>query len=73
MTTQAEHLAWCKQRALEILEGGDIAGAWGSFLSDMRNHPETAEHSALMLGMQLVMAGKLSTRTEMKKFIEDFR
>ncbi len=30
-----QHLAWCKQRALEILESGDGAGAVASMISDL--------------------------------------
>ena len=30
-----EHLAWCKSRALEILDRGDRAGAVASMVSDL--------------------------------------
>jgi hypothetical protein len=36
-----QHLEWCKTRALEYLDSGDITGAYSSFLSDMSKHPET--------------------------------
>jgi hypothetical protein len=30
MPTRGERLKWCKDRALEILDGGDIQGAFAS-------------------------------------------
>lgn len=38
--TRAEHLAWCKQRALEYVEAGDVPNAVSSMLSDLRKHSE---------------------------------
>jgi len=71
--TRAEHLQWCKDRAIEILDNGGTAGeAYTSFISDMNNHPETQNHSAIMLGMMLLMGGHNQTPSEMKKFINGF-
>jgi len=39
-TTWAEHLAWCKVRALEYVERGDMLNAVASMASDLRKHPE---------------------------------
>ncbi len=72
METRHEHLEWCKQRALEYVDAGDLAGALGSFNSDMAKHPETANHIALGMGMMLVMGGHLSTKNQMSKYINDF-
>lgn len=55
MTDRAEHLAWCKQRALEYLDAGDLQNAVASMGSDLSKHPETAgRHNSplLMLAMQ---------------------
>jgi hypothetical protein len=41
MRTRAEHLEWCKQRAREYLDRGDLANAVASMGSDMDKHPET--------------------------------
>lgn len=52
--TREEHLAWCKKRALEYLDHGDIQGAFSSFASDMGKHPETkipAELATIGMGM----------------------
>jgi hypothetical protein len=66
---RADHLAWCKQRALEYVDAGDLEGAFASMGSDLRKHPETADHQAPMLGMMLMMSGHLSTPAEMRDWI----
>jgi len=71
-TTREDHLKWCKQRALQYLECGNITNAWASIASDLQKHSETAGHSGLMLGTMQMMAGGLSSVPEMKKFIEGF-
>lgn len=50
----------------------DAKQAWASFVSDMRKHSETESHSALRLGMLLIMSGHHQTPNEMRKFIEGF-
>lgn len=37
--TWAEHLAWCKSRALAYVEAGDTEGAIASMSSDLGKHP----------------------------------
>ena len=68
--TRKEHLDWCKQRAMEYCNEGDLTNALASFMSDLGKHEETVGHPAIMLGMSLSMSGNLSTQSEMKKFIE---
>jgi hypothetical protein len=41
MRTREEHLEWCKQRAREYLDRGELANAVASMGSDMDSHPET--------------------------------
>lgn len=71
-TTRAEHLEWCKKRALEYCDLGDINEAYASMSSDLGKHPETENHAAIQLGMSMLMAGMLSTPHEMAKFIRGF-
>jgi hypothetical protein len=71
-TTRAEHLAWCKQRALEYVDAGDLQGAFASMASDMNKHPETARSDVHVLGMGLLMGGHLSTPGDMRRWIEGF-
>lgn len=70
--TRSEHLAWCKQRALEYVAAGDVNQAWASMASDMRKHPDTANHIAIKLGNQMFVAGFLNSTMEMGKFIRGF-
>lgn len=56
MRTRSEHLAFCKERALEYLSDGDIKNAITSMLSDMDKHPETKVNQYLaLLGMRIIM------------------
>jgi hypothetical protein len=41
--TRDDHLAWCKRRATEYVQTGDLGGAVASMTSDMKKHPETAD------------------------------
>lgn len=72
--TRQEHMQWCKDRALEYVNEGDIDQALASMLSDLGKHPETQSSVASCgpLAMMLKMGGQLSTREDMKKFIEGF-
>lgn len=69
-TTRAEHLKWCKDRAMEYCNNGDLTNALASFASDLGEHEETAGHPAIQLGMMLTISGNLSTQKQMKEFIE---
>lgn len=54
--TRAEHLYWCKKRALEYVEMGDTQQAFTSMASDLNKHPDTLGHGGM----------------EFRKFIEGF-
>lgn len=69
--TREQHLAWCKQRALEYLPD-DPQNAFASMASDLSKHEETANHMAMGLGMMLLINGHLSTADKMREFIEGF-
>jgi hypothetical protein len=72
MMTRAEHLAWCKERALVYADQGDVSQAMASMGSDLNKHPETENHSGMPLMMMLAMNGHLDTPGELRKFIEGF-
>ena len=60
---RAEHLAWCKQRALEYLDQGDLANAVASMGSDLNKHPETGANQTLMLlAMRYILDGDADGR-----------
>lgn len=67
-----EHMQWCKKRALEYVDAGDLTNAYGSMASDMGKHEETKNHVEIMLGMQLMVTGNLNTSNKMREFIEGF-
>lgn len=69
-TERGKHLHWCKTRAFEYLDRGDIPNAIASFASDMQKHDETKDHVALeMLPMMVVMG---DGEREIRRFIEGF-
>ena len=64
-----EHLQWCKDRANEINDNGDVSGAWASWISDIQTHEELENHKAIEYGMMLLLSGNLKTHAQMKSFI----
>jgi len=70
--SRQEHLDWCKKRALEYVDAGDLPQAFASMGSDLGKHDETSNHIGMELGMMLLMGGHLSTPEKMRKFIEGF-
>jgi len=69
LTERAKHLHWCKTRAFEYLDKGDIMLAWASFASDMSKNKETEDHMALNPFMAQLYIGSVR---EMRNFIEGF-
>ena len=72
MRTRAEHIEWCKQRALEYCDRGDPSGALASMFSDLNKHPETADHPGSQIGVMKIMMGELEKPVEARRFIEGF-
>ena len=72
MQTRAEHLAWCKKRALEYVDRGDAVNGLTSMFSDLDKHPETKDHKGTQIGVMLMMTGALSSPAEARRFIEGF-
>lgn len=70
MMTRDEHLTWCKKRALEYVEAGDLAQAVISMLSDIEKHPE------LKCNAYLAMAGTMAAMDQdeagVRRFINGF-
>lgn len=71
-TTRQEHLEWCKKRALEYCERGDVNEAFASMGSDLSKHPETEKHAGVEIGMMMLISGQLSTPAKMSEFIRGF-
>jgi hypothetical protein len=71
MKTRDEHLAWCKERALEYLRAGDLANAVTSMASDLEKHSETRFNPVLLaLGILYVTDHDYDG---VKRWIEGFR
>jgi len=70
--SRESHLAWCKERALQYVEVGQLQEALTSMFSDLTKHPETMDHPAIRLGFRLMVLGKLNTASETRRFIEGF-
>jgi len=69
---RAEHLAWCKKRAMDLIDQGQIGEAFVSMVSDLGKHEETANHIAIEIGTLLLLGGQLDTPEEMRRFIDGF-
>lgn len=67
-----EHLDWCKTRAIDLANSGNINEALASMVSDLNKHEETREHPATELGIKLAITGNLKTKEEMINFINGF-
>ena len=68
--TRDEHVEWCKKRAREYLDAGDIQNGITSMLSDMGKHPECGVNP--MLGMLGIMAITQNDLAGAKRFVEGF-
>lgn len=68
---RADHLAWCKQRALEYVDQGDLASAVASMTSDLGKHEETVASNPflMMLAMNYVLSGDANG---VRRWIEGF-
>jgi len=66
-------LAWCKERAMEYVNAGDLRQGFTSMCSDLMKHPETQHHeSTNRLGGALLLAGHLDSKADMIKWIQGF-
>lgn len=70
--TRAEHLAWCKQRALAYIDKGQIQEGLTSMMSDMAKHEETKSPMLDQLTVQLMMIGSLRTAEAARKHINGY-
>ncbi len=54
--TRQEHLEWCKKRAHEYVNKGDLLNGVTSMMSDLGKHPELAKSAGGALGMLGLLA-----------------
>lgn len=72
MKTREEHLAWCKERALEYIDRGQVLEGLASMMSDMSKHPETHAPALDQMTVGLMLVGALSTPEEARRHIEGY-
>jgi hypothetical protein len=70
MISRAEHLAWCKERALALVDAGEGAQAMASMISDLGKHPATQSNLSVV-GL-LVMTTNASDLEEVRSFVNGF-
>ena len=70
--TRDEHVIWCKQRALEYINRGQINEGLTSMMSDMSKHPETKSSALDQLTIGLMMIGSLNTIEAARKHINGY-
>lgn len=70
--TRQEHLDWCKKRALEYVDHGDLQNAVASMMSDLRKHPETESSTNGILGQLGLIAAMSNDEREVRRYITGF-
>lgn len=70
--TREEHLDWCKQRAIEYAERGDLDQALNSFWSDIGKHHETMNYSMVLFQLGIIHVKERNKR-QMIEYINGFR
>ena len=72
MQPKAQHLEWCKKRALAYVDQGYLQQALSSMLSDLAKHPKPADHPGIPLAVGRMAIGDLTTSGQVREFIEGF-
>ena len=71
-TTRKEHMYWCKQRALDLLNDGYLAGAVASMLSDLRKHAKTDHPGNALMAMVGFQAAATGNEDQVRSCINRF-
>jgi hypothetical protein len=71
MMNREDHLAWCKKRALEYLDNGEIADAMASMGNDLMQHPELEGTAQRLMLLGVVYAMNQDSQGA-RRFIEGF-
>jgi hypothetical protein len=70
--TRAEHLQWCKDRALEYVEMGALEMAILSMQSDIRKHPETTLTHPIEVALLRMLFSQPRTAENVRHWIQSF-
>lgn len=71
MTTREKHLAQCKQRAISLVEAGQLKGAVASMIADLRKSDEPLFDAALLRAL-MVDALCRNTPDQVREWIDGF-
>lgn len=76
--TKDEHLAWCKERALEFADVGDGPRCTSSMLSDIMKHEETSRSFEVGVRAAVAELGypdslASATPAQLRHWVEGFR
>ena len=75
MRTREEHLKFCKDRAMEYVNKGNLLEGVTSMMSDLGQHPETAESAGgalAMLGLMACQQAQSGDREGVVRYIQGF-
>lgn len=70
--TKNQYMRWCKERALEYLDRGDLKHALASFIGDVTAHDETRDAINPATLMLATAAAENGDSREMRRWIEGF-
>jgi hypothetical protein len=72
--TRTEHLQWCKDRAMALVERGELVDAVASMMSDIGKHDETAKAipATAVLGLLAAQQAQHGDRDGVVRFIKGF-
>lgn len=72
--TRAEHLQWCKDRAMAYVDRGDLVNAVASMMSDLDKHEETKSTGGAlaMLGIMAAMQAQNGDQAAVERYIKGF-
>lgn len=70
--SRAEHLAWCKQRALEYVDQGDLTSAVASMGSDLQKHEDFRRGAYRTLTMVGILYASKHDSAAVRRWIEGF-
>lgn len=70
--TRVEHLQWCKKRAHEYLDRGDLVNAVASMMSDLDKHEETKFGPSSVLSQLGIVAAMSNDPREVRRYIDGF-
>lgn len=72
MSARSDHLQWCKDRALEFVDAGQLPNAFSSFMSDLNKFDEPMYEAELLRTLTIVGFAQCGTADKMRAWINGF-